>query len=193
MLLCSICYLVFLGVTYKKSARNLKICARFQDFKILRNGDFAPPWQKREKNEKFSIAEPGALAPRLQHYTAKIWIGWQDQERCLLLGLGTPIDFSKILKYSIYEVIFHIPTITNKVLQAQSWFSPFFSLSWGRIWALLMLKLCLFSTDLSLLMLIKRMLIKKKACILTRNLTILTIPMIILYIMYIVKFQGGLK
>ena len=60
------------------------------------------------------------------------------------------------------KVIFHIPTITTKVLQAQAWFSPFFSSSWGRIWALVMLKLCLFSTDLSLLMLIKRMLIKKK-------------------------------
>ena len=58
--------------------------------------------------------------------------------------------------------LFHIPTITTKFIQAQTWFSPFFSSSWGRIWALVMLKLCLFSTDLSLLMLIKRMLIKKK-------------------------------
>ena len=38
MLLYSICYLVFLGVTCNKSARNLKIWARFQDFKILWNG-----------------------------------------------------------------------------------------------------------------------------------------------------------
>ena len=35
MLLYRICHLVFLGVTCKESARNLKIWARFQDFKIF--------------------------------------------------------------------------------------------------------------------------------------------------------------
>ena len=47
MLLYSICSLVFLGVTCKKSARNLKIWANFQDFKDLGNADFAPPWQTK--------------------------------------------------------------------------------------------------------------------------------------------------
>ena len=55
MLLYSIYYLVFSGVTCKKSARNLKILARFQDFKILRNT---------------SLASKGALAHRLQRRTA---------------------------------------------------------------------------------------------------------------------------
>ena len=31
----------------KKSARNLKILARFQDSKILQNWDFASPWQTK--------------------------------------------------------------------------------------------------------------------------------------------------
>ena len=37
MLLYSICYLVYFGVTRKKSARNLKVWPRFQVFKISQN------------------------------------------------------------------------------------------------------------------------------------------------------------
>ena len=47
MLPCSNCYLVYLGVTCKRSARNNKILARCQDFKILWNWDFASPWQTK--------------------------------------------------------------------------------------------------------------------------------------------------
>ena len=44
MFLYSICYLVYLRVTCKKSARNIKIWARIQDFKILQNWDITSPW-----------------------------------------------------------------------------------------------------------------------------------------------------
>jgi len=55
------------------------------------------------------------------------------------------------------KVIFHIPTITTKVLKAQAWFCSFLV----GVWALVMLRLCLFFPYLSLMMLIKRMFIKK--------------------------------
>ena len=44
MFLYRTCYLVYLGVTCKKSARNLEIWSRFQDFKILQNWDITSPW-----------------------------------------------------------------------------------------------------------------------------------------------------
>ena len=46
-MLSSIFHLVNSWVTCKKTARNPKIWARFQDFKIFRNWDFASPWQTK--------------------------------------------------------------------------------------------------------------------------------------------------
>ena len=59
MLLYSIYYLVFLGVTCKKSARNLKILARFQDFKIVWNGNSAPPWQMKNRRNSLDFEDTG--------------------------------------------------------------------------------------------------------------------------------------
>ena len=52
-------YLIYLGVTWKKSARNLKIWARFQDFKILWNWDFASPWQTKNWHISFNFEDTG--------------------------------------------------------------------------------------------------------------------------------------
>ena len=59
MLLYNICYLVYLGVTCKISARNLKIWARFQDFKILGNWDFASPWQMKNLHNSLDFEGTG--------------------------------------------------------------------------------------------------------------------------------------
>ena len=62
MLLYSICYLAFLGVTCKTSARNLKILAKFQNFKSMWNCDFTSPLQMKidtvpEQSQKYKIAQ----------------------------------------------------------------------------------------------------------------------------------------
>ena len=71
MLLYSIFYLVYLVVTCKKSARNFKIWARFQDFKILQNGDFALPWQMKNWHNLLDFEDTG-LKFYMQAYFKKI-------------------------------------------------------------------------------------------------------------------------
>ena len=58
-LLYSICYLVYLGVTCKKSARNIKIWARFQDFKILWIWNFTSPWQTKNWHNSLDFEDTG--------------------------------------------------------------------------------------------------------------------------------------